>query len=155
VGATSTVYKDRLEVRSTSVDPQVWFSLGPDLGRYGTIIVRARFSAVDRISLFFGRQIDGRGMEDVVPKANEWLDIYINVSNNAFWVDDHGDTLRFDPGSERSLAGKAEIAGVWGADAWWPDALSEFVFLPIRQVTPAGSNNRRVRASDAPNPAPK
>lgn len=114
-----------IEVTPTTDDPQLLFDIGPGLGRFSTLIVRVRFEKADRIDAFFGKQVEGRGVSGVVPMAARWLDVYLNVSQNPYWEEEHGTMLRFDPVSSVGPATKAYIAGVWGstqaAPAVWPE----------------------------------
>ena len=71
-------------VQSTTIDPQVYFEIGSSLGKYEVIVIRARFERRDQIDLFFGRQVDGRGVSGTIPVANRWLDVYINVGTNPY-----------------------------------------------------------------------
>jgi len=118
-------------VTPTTEDPQLLFDIGPTLGRFRTLIVRARFQKSDRIDAFFGRQVDGRGVNGVVPLANQWLDIYLNISQNPFWEDEHGATLRFDPVSSAGPGTVAYIAGIWGSTQAAPPAWPDVQFYPV------------------------
>ncbi|MGD0632606.1 MAG: hypothetical protein ABR987_25050, partial [Terracidiphilus sp.] len=73
-----------IEVTPVSDDPQLLFDLGPGLGRFRTLIVRARFEKADRIDAFFGKQVDGRGVNGIVPVTGQWLDVYLNLNQNLF-----------------------------------------------------------------------
>ena len=114
-GHVLTVNPQWLTVRSTTIDPQLTFEIGSSLGQYEMIIIRARFEKADRIHLFFGRQVDGRGLSRVVFVINQWLDVYINVGMNPFWRSEHGTNLRFDPSSADGVGSTIDIAGVWGS----------------------------------------
>jgi len=123
-----------IEITPLNDDPQLLFDFGAGLGRFRTLIIRARFQKLDRIDAFFGKQVDGRGVYGIVPVANQWVDVYLNISHNPFWESEHGGTLRFDPVSSAGPGTAADIAAVWGsaeaAPADWPDVQ----FFPV----PAG-----------------
>ena len=120
-----------IEVTPTTEDPELLFHIGPALGRFCTLIVRARFQKTDRIDAFFGKQVDGRGVSGVVPVANQWLDVYLNVGQNPFWEDEHGATLRFDPVSSAGAGTTADIAGIWGSTQAAPPLWPEVQFYPV------------------------
>jgi hypothetical protein len=120
-----------LEVTPTTDDPQLLFDVGSSLGRFQTLIVRARFQKADRIDAFFGKQVDGRGVNGTVPAANQWLDVYLNMSQNAYWEDEHGTTLRFDPVSSFGPGTTALIAGVWGSTQAAPPGWPDVQFYPV------------------------
>ena len=118
-------------VRSTTIDPQVYFEIGSSLGKYEVIVIRARFERRDQIDLFFGRQVDGRGVSGAVPVANRWLDVYINVGTNPFWTAEHGTHLRFDPSSADGVGSTIDIAGVWGSTVRPASVATGMVFHPV------------------------
>ncbi len=120
-----------IEVTPTTDDPQLLFDIGPELGRFSTLIVRVRFEKADRIDAFFGKQIEGRGVNGVVPKAGQWLDVYLNVSQNPYWEEEHGTMLRFDPVSSVGPGTKASIAGLWGSTQAAPDVWPEIGFYAV------------------------
>ena len=126
------VRRNWIEVTPLTADPQLLFDIGPSLGRFRTLIVRAWFEKTDRIDAFFGRQVDGRGVNAVVPMPGQWLDVYLNISQNPYWNAEHGTTLRFDPVSSFGPGTTARIAGIWGstlaAPAGWPDV--QFYAVP-------------------------
>jgi hypothetical protein len=122
-----------IEVTPVTADPQLWFDLGPALGRYRTLIVRARFQKADRIDAFFGKQVDGRGLTGSVPLVNQWLDVYVNVSQNPFWEDEHGTVFRFDPVSSAGLGTTADIAGIWGATEPVSPTAPDMEFYPVQE----------------------
>ncbi len=129
--AQMQVSRHWIEVKPTAEDPQLLFNIGPGLGRYHTLIVRARFQKADRIDAFFGKQVDGRGVSAIVPMTNKWLDVYLNISQNPFWHAEHGATLRFDPVSSFGPGTTAYIAGIWGSTRAAPPAWPDVQFYPV------------------------
>jgi hypothetical protein len=83
-----------IEITPTTHDPQLLFNICPTFGQFRTMAVRAWFQKADRIDAFFGKQVDDRGIYGIVPVANQWLDVYLNVSQSVFWEDEHGTMLR-------------------------------------------------------------
>ena len=124
-------HRNWVEVTPATDDPQLLFDLGTGLGRFRTLIVRARFEKADRIDAFFGKQVDGRGINGVVPVAHQWLDVYLNMSHNSFWEDEHGTVLRFDPVSSAGPGTAASIAGIWGSTQAAPPAWPDIEFYPV------------------------
>jgi hypothetical protein len=122
-----------IEVTPVTADPQLWFDLGPGLGRYRTLIVRARFQKADRIDAFFGKQVDGRGLTGSVPLVDQWLDVYVNMSHNPFWEDEHGTVFRFDPVSSAGPGTTADIAGIWGATEAVSPAEPDMEFYSVQE----------------------
>lgn len=120
-----------IEVTPTTDDPQLLFDLGPELGRFQTLIVRAWFEKADRIDAFFARQVDGRGVNGVVPVTQHWLDVYLNLSQNPFWKGEHGTTFRFDPVSSAGPGTNARIAEIWGSAEAAPPFLPDVQFYPV------------------------
>jgi hypothetical protein len=98
------------------------------------MVVRAWFEKADRIDAFFGKQVDGRGINGIVPVAHQWLDVYLNVSQNVFWEDEHGTMLRFDPVSSVGPGTSAYIAGSWGSTQAAPPAAPDVEFYPVPNV---------------------
>ncbi len=119
-----------IQVIPVADDPQVTFHIGPRLGRYQTLVVRARFHQAERIDLYFGRQVDGRGLAGVVPVANRWLDIYVHTSHNPFWLSEHGAELRFDPAMSAGPGAETEIAGIWGSREAVPAGVTDMDYYP-------------------------
>jgi hypothetical protein len=117
-----------LTIRPTGIDPQLVFDLHRPLNDFQAIVVRARFSRSDRIDLFFGRQVDGRGVNGVVPQTNQWLDIYFFTARNPYWPVEAGSSLRFDPASELGIGSTIEIAGLWGFKGSVPNESGQVVF---------------------------
>ena len=130
-GELRSVTPQSVTVRSTSTDPQVYFDVGTLLGKYEVIVIRARFETADQISLFFGRQVDGRGLSHRVPLTERWLDVAINVGLNPYWRGEHGGKLRFDPSSQLGVGSHIDIAGVWGSVLKPPPAAPGIVFHPV------------------------
>jgi hypothetical protein len=130
LNAQVSVHPWWIEVTPTTGDPQLLFHVGPDLGQFRTVIVRARFEKRDRIDAFFGKQIDGRGVNGNVPVANQWLDVYLNLSQNQFWEREHGEHLRFDPVSSMGPGTTTKIAGIWGSTLAAPPDWFEVQFYP-------------------------
>jgi hypothetical protein len=128
-----------IELTPITDDPQLLFDIGPSLAGVRTVIIRARFQKPDGINAFFGKQVDGRGINGSVPSTGEWLDVYLNMSHNRFWESEHGERLRFDPVSSAGPGTAADIAGIWGsteaAETAWPD----MQFYPV----PAGEAPER------------
>jgi hypothetical protein len=124
-------HRNWIEITPSTDDPQLLFHIGPALGQFRTMVVRAWFQKADRIDAFFGRQVDGRGIYGIVPVANQWLDVYLNVSQNLFWEDEHGTTLRFDPVSSVGPGTGAYIAGIWGSTQAAPPAAPDVEFYPV------------------------
>ena len=125
------VRRNWIEVTPLTADPQLLFDIGPSLGRFRTLIVRAWFEKADRIDAFFGKQIEGRGVNGVVPVTGHWLDVYLNMSQNAYWDAEHGATLRFDPVSSAGPGTSARIAGIWGSTAAAPAVWPDVQFYPV------------------------
>jgi len=134
-----------IEVTPANEDPQLLFQIGPELGRFATLIVRARFQKTDRIDAFFGKQVDGRGVTGVVPVANQWLDVYLNLSQNPFWEDEHGAALRFDPVSSFGPGTRADIAGIWGAVQAAPPLWPDVQFYPVPPPVPIAARRGELR----------
>jgi hypothetical protein len=116
-GAQLRRTRDSVRATSTTNDPQLTFEIGPNLGRYRTLVIRAKYEVADGVNVFFGRQIDGRGLAGRVPQAGRWLDLYVQLSNNPFWPTEHGTSIRFDPVSESGVGSSVEIAGIWGSES--------------------------------------
>ena len=129
--ARMTVRRQWIEVTPVTADPQLLFEIGPRLGRFQTLIVRAWFQKADRIDAFFGKQVAGRGVSGVVPVTGQWLDVYLNMSQNLFWEAEHGNTLRFDPVSSAGPGTAARIASVWGSTEAAPAAWPDVQFYPV------------------------
>jgi hypothetical protein len=123
-----------IEVTPLNTDPQLLFHFGPELGKYRTVIVRARFEKADGINAFYGKQVQGRGIAGVAPMVGEWLDVYLNISHSPFWDQEHGEVLRFDPVSSAGPGTTALIAGVWGSIEAAPKEWPDIQFFPV----PAG-----------------
>lgn len=134
VNAQVSVLPYWIEVTPTTEDPQLLFHVGAGLGQFRTVIVRARFEKRDRIEAFFGKQIDGREVLGIVPAANQWLDVYLNVSQNQFWEREHGEYLRFDPVSSMGPGATAKIAGMWGSTEAAPPGWSDVRFYPAEKA---------------------
>jgi hypothetical protein len=124
-------HRSWIEVTPSTNDPQLLFDIGPALGRLRTMVVRAWFQKADRIDAFFGKQVDGRGINGIVPEAHQWLDVYLNVSQNLFWEDEHGTTLRFDPVSSVGPGTAAYIAGIWASTQAAPPTAPDVEFYPV------------------------
>jgi len=122
--------RDWLAVKSQNVDPQCVFKLGPDLGLYKTIMIRAKYQVNDRIDLFFGPQINGRGVAGFVPVSGIWIDAYFNVAGNPYWSAEHGSALRFDPMSELGVNTTVQLGGIWGSPDSLPSADAAFFAMP-------------------------
>ncbi len=129
--ASAQPSSSELDVHTKTDDPQLTFQSPNDLSAFKTVVVRAKFSSADRIDLFFGRQIDGRGIPGFVPVRNRWLDVYINVASNPFWAKEAGNLMRFDPASASGINSDIGIKGVWGSpNALPPELRSGMVFYP-------------------------
>ena len=124
-------HRNWIEITPTTNDPQLLFNIGPTLRQFRTMVVRAWFQKADRIDAFFGKQVDGRGIYGIVPVANQWLDVYLNVSQNLFWEDEHGTMLRFDPVSSVGPGTAAYITGIWGSTQAAPPAAPDVEFYPV------------------------
>lgn len=125
------VHRNWIEISPATNDPQLLFNMGATLGQFRTMVVRAWFQKADRIDAFFGKQVDGRGIFGIVPVANQWLDVYLNMSQNLFWEDEHGTMLRFDPVSSVGPGTAAYIAGIWGSTQAAPPAAPDVEFYPV------------------------
>lgn len=141
VGADAAVSASSLLIRPNNLDPRVILDCGQSLNRYKLIVLRARFSAGDRVDLFFGRHSYGRGVEGYVPASNRWLDIYVNVASNPYWQAEAGSILRFDPSSDRSMGARIELAGVWGATESPFSDDQKMIFYPSPEVSSAHAGN--------------
>lgn len=108
---------DAADQSSFSVD------LGPSLGRFETLVVRARFKEAGRVSLSFGQEAEGRELEGYVPENDRWFDVYIHGGHNEFWNAGHGTRIRVDAASIR-------IAGIWGIAGPVPASAPDFQFVP-------------------------
>lgn len=104
-----------LKVVASNVDPQLLFPIGPRMGTFHTLIVRAKFQVRDELEAFFGRQVDGRGYRGEGTIVNRWVDVYIPVAANEFWKDEHGTWLRFDPTSGRGVGTTTQIRAILGS----------------------------------------
>lgn len=93
-------------------------------------LVHAWFEKADRIEAFFGKQIDGRGVHAIAPVNGQWLDVYLNMSQNEFWEEEHGTTLRFDPVSSFGPGTGARIAVLWGSAEAAAPVLPDVQFYP-------------------------
>lgn len=120
-----------LSVSPETGDPQLYFDAGNALRNSQGIVVRARFPVIDRIDLFFGKQIDGRGLNGIIPLVNQWQDVYIYTAHNPFWKMEHGFSIRFDPVSELGIDTHVEIAGVWAFYGRIPDGADDIEFYPL------------------------
>ncbi len=130
-GEVGSMTPQAVTVRSTSIDPQVYFDVGPRLGKFESIVIRARFEKADWISLFFGKQVSGRGLSHRVPRTQRWMDVVINVGLTYYWRKEHGAELRFDPSSEMGVGSDVDIAGVWGSVLKPDPAAPGMVFHPV------------------------
>jgi len=119
-----------IEITPQTDDPQLLFELGPGLGRFHTIVVRAWFEKADRIDAFFGKQVEGRGISGLVPATRQWFDVYLNLSQNLYWDIEHGASLRFDPVSSVGPGTSVRIAAVWGSAQAAPPTQREIEFYP-------------------------
>jgi hypothetical protein len=124
-----------IAIRSLNTDPQCTFAIGPQLGRYKTIMIRAKYQVNDRIDLFFGRQIDGRGLPGFVHFRDRWIDAYFPVGANPYWSQEHGTDLRFDPVSENGVHSVVKIAGIWGSPESLLDSKGVSFASPTQLVT--------------------
>jgi hypothetical protein len=106
---------DSLMLLPTKEDPQVLLKAEQNIARFNCILIRAKFSVSDQIELFFGQQVNGRGLAGYVPVAGQWVDLFVNVDHNPFWKNEAGNALRFDPVSGRYRNSKIELAGIWGS----------------------------------------
>jgi hypothetical protein len=122
--------KDAIRVNTSTNDPQLYFPCHRDLRSFGRIVIRARFQKRDYIDLFFGPQINGRGMDAMVPVAGAWLDVDFNVAMNPFWASDAGTAIRFDPSSGVRF-NSVDIAGIWGVEGPVPADASPVEFRPV------------------------
>jgi hypothetical protein len=130
LNAQLSVHPGWIEVTPKTEDTQLFFQIGPGLGQFRTLIVRARFEKRDRIDAFFGKETDGRGVNGIVPVENQWLDVYLNMNQNQFWEHEHGALLRFDPVSSMGPGTGAKIAGIWGSTRAAPPGWAEVQFYP-------------------------
>lgn len=125
------VRRNWIEVTPQTDDPQLLFQIGPGLERFRTLIVRAWFEKADRIDLFFGKQVDGRGVYGTVPLTRQWVDVYLNVSQNPFWDTEHGASLRFDPVSSAGPGTASRIAAIWASPVAASEVSPEVQFFPV------------------------
>jgi hypothetical protein len=98
-------------------------------------MIRAKYQVNDRIDLFFGRQIDGRGLPGFVHFRDRWIDAYFPVGANPYWSQEHGTDLRFDPVSENGVHSVVKIAGIWGSPESLLDSKGVSFASPTQLVT--------------------
>jgi hypothetical protein len=132
VQANVRVRPSGLEVHPTGIDPQLSFECRRPLNSFDAIVVRARFSRPDRIDLFFGRQVDGRGIAGFVPRADQWFDVFLYVRKNLYWSAEAGTKFRFDPASELGVGSTIEISSVWGFHGAIPDDADVTEFYSVQ-----------------------
>jgi hypothetical protein len=121
---------DGIRVNTWTNDPQLNFPCHRDLRSFSRIIIRARFQKRDFIDLFFGQQVNGRGMDAMVPVAGAWLDVVFDVAMNPFWPSEAGTAIRFDPSSGVRF-NAVDIAGIWGVEGPVPEDASPVEFRPV------------------------
>lgn len=119
-----------IRVDTSTNDPQLYFPLKRDLRSFGRIVIRARFQKRDYIDLFFGQQVNGRGIDAMVPLAGKWLDVTFDVSMNPSWALEAGTVIRFDPSSGVRV-NAIDIAGVWGVEGPASEDASPVEFRPV------------------------
>ncbi len=121
---------DGIRVVTWTNDPQLRFACHRDLRSFGRIIIRAKFQKRDYIDLFFGQQVNGRGMDAMVPVAGAWLDVVFDAAMNPFWSSEAGTAIRFDPSSGVRF-NVIDIAGIWGVEGPVPEDASPVEFRPV------------------------
>jgi hypothetical protein len=114
VGGTAALENGILTIRSDSEDTQAYFETGVDLRPFTTLVFKARFSRLDTVELFFGKQIDGRGIVGSVSNIGQWVFLHANVGSNPYWKNEAGTGIRFDPTGSRGVGSITQIAEIWG-----------------------------------------
>jgi len=117
VSGGTTAFTDHvLTVRSSSVDTQLLLNTKVDLRQFETLVLKVRFERPDTVELFFGQQVNGRGMAGYTPVVGQWVYVFAQVGRNPFWKQEAGSTFRFDPTGASGAAGSStEISNVWGS----------------------------------------
>lgn len=112
---TVSIVSGHLNVVAANLDPQLFFQLGPRLGEFRTLIIKAKFQARDDVEAFFGQLSNGRGYKGEGSIANHWVNVYIPVSSNPYWKNEHGTSIRFDPTSSRGVQTTTQIQEILGS----------------------------------------
>jgi len=67
------------------------------------------------VEAFFGQLSNGRGYKGEGSIANHWVNVYIPVSSNPYWKNEHGTSIRFDPTSSRGVQTTTQIQEILGS----------------------------------------
>jgi hypothetical protein len=136
IGGTTAFAEHLLTVKSSSGDTQLLLNTKVDLRQFETLVLKVRFERLDSVELFFGQQINGRGMVGYTPVAGQWVYVFAQVGRNPFWKQEASSTFRFDPtGASGASGSSTEISDVWGsrrAIATGPDSF-EFAMAQRQQ----------------------
>jgi hypothetical protein len=111
------IAEDHLKVHSTGMDTMLHFSSAAELNRFRTLVFKVWFQRQDTIEVFFGRQVDGRGMGGVVNDAATWVYVIAHVALNPYWSQEAGSILRFDPSGGLGAGAQTKIAGIWATES--------------------------------------
>jgi hypothetical protein len=114
-GGTFSITNGVLTVKSSSIDTQVSMTSPLELAQFETLVFKAKFSRKDSVELFFGQQVNGRGLVGSAPIANQWVYVLAQVGHNRFWSHEVGHTIRFDPTGGLGIGAITEISEVWGS----------------------------------------
>ena len=134
--ATLSLEGHALFIKSLGNDTQVVFGSGIDLRQFQTLIFKAKFKQKDTVELFFGQQVNGRGIAGFAPIAGQWVYIFANVGLNRFWKQEAGREFRFDPTGALGAGSITEISGVWGSRAIIVPGADFFEFAVARRQEP-------------------
>jgi hypothetical protein len=112
---TFSIKNGVLTVNSSGTDTRISLESQVDLAQFQTLIFKAKFSRKDSVELFFGQQVNGRGLAGFAPITNQWVYVFAELGNNRFWKQEAGHTIRFDPTGGLGIGSITEISGVWGS----------------------------------------
>lgn len=114
-GGTATIRDGVLAIRSNNSDTQAFFDTGVDLRQFSALVIKAKFARVDTVEMYFGRQIDGLGIQGSISTIDQWVMLRANVGVNPYWKTEGGSSIRFDPTGAQGAGAVTLIAGIWGS----------------------------------------
>jgi len=115
VGGEATISNGVLAIRSETNDTQALFNTKIDLSQFSALVIKAKFTRLDTVEMFFGREIDGRGIDGFVSTIDQWVILRANVELNRYWRSEAGTEVRFDPTGANGPGSITLIAGIWGS----------------------------------------
>jgi hypothetical protein len=135
-GGTIHFANNMLIVRSSTTDTQLLLNSTIDLKQFQTLVFKAKFERRDSVELFFGQQVNGRGIIGFVPVAGKWIYAFAQVGRNPFWKTEAGSTFRFDPTGGLGIGTTTDISGIWGSRNPMSDGPDPFEFANARRQEP-------------------